>query len=97
MDTWGEGCTWQREQLVQRPRGGTGPGVMKELSEDAMCPKQSQGRAEWNCSRGEHHPEPHWAERETKTLYVSRVGYTHRGQSCRRPSVGGMGHRCRPC
>lgn len=87
----GEGAA--STKAVRKDRAG----VIKEASEDAGVSKQSQGRVEWNCSRGEHHPEPHWTEREIKAQCGSRVGYTHRCRSCRRPSAGGVGHRYRPC
>lgn len=36
--------------------------------------KQSQGKAEWNCFRGEHHHESHWINRENKAVSEGKWG-----------------------
>lgn len=61
VDTFGEGCTRPRKPPVQRPCGGTGPGVIKE-ARGCRCGCSSQCRAEWDRSRGGHRCEPRGTE-----------------------------------
>ena len=52
--------------------------------------KQSQCGAEWNCSRGRHHREPHWTERETEAQSVW-AGWIHSPRSELQKAVCGWG------